>query len=185
MDAFWKHIWNYFPIQPWSVVIYLLWSWWASKKLPSNSYRKIPWLASWTDTICIVGVVVLIGDIIWIIISYFRWNNIYYVEPISYIFLPLARNISMIVVCIILISRNWVNEGYICLNKEVIFLTGLNILYIFLSFYLAPTKEWTHWLYALQNNYACWPYTWFISYPIGRAITSLLWIKMWSPKHAS
>lgn len=185
MNAYWQNIWKSFPISIWSAALYLVLSYWASKKLPSKSYKRIKRLAAWVDAICIIGVVVLIGDMIWIMTSYFRWDNIYYEEPISYIFLPLARNISMIVVCMLLMSRNWLREGYINLNREVIFWAGLNILYIFLCFYLAPGKEWTHWQYALENGYACWPYVWFISYPIGRAITSLLWVKMWSTKHVS
>ena len=185
MDEFWKYIWISFPISPWSLVLYLFLSYWASKKLPSNAYYRISWLASWVDSICVLGIIVLIGDIIWLSLCWFRWNITYSMNSFSYIFLPIARNVAMLIVCFLLISQNWIRAGYIKLSREVFLLAGFNVLYLFLWFYLSPGKEWTHWLYAIQNNYACWPYTWFISYPVGRAITSLVYIKMWRAPHAS
>lgn len=185
MDDFWKYIWKSFPISPWSVALYLVLSWWASRKIPSKLYGRIAWLASWADAICVLGVLVLVGDIFWLSLCWFRWNSSYALNSFSYIFLPIARNIAMIVVCILLMSRNWLYEGYISFSIEVISLIGLNIIYLLMYFYLAPGREWTHWLYALQNGYSCWPYTWFISYPIGRAITSMVYIKMWSTEHVS
>jgi len=185
MDEYWNYIWESFPISPWSVALYLVLSFWASKKLPSKTYKQIPRLASWADTICVLGVIVLVGDILWLSLCWLRWNSYYSANYFSYILLPLIRNIAIIPICIMLMSRNWMREGYIKFSRQVQYLIGLNILFLLLNFYLAPGMEWTHWVYALQNGYACWPYTWFISYPIGRAITSLIYIKMWSPENAS
>ena len=185
MDEFWKYIWKSFPISPWSVTLYLALSGWASRKLPSNAYQKISWLASWVDSICVLGIIVLIGDIFWLFLCWIKWNSSYAETAFSYIFLPIVRNISIMTICLLLVSQNWLRAGYINLGREVIQLVGLNIAYLFTWFYLSPGKEWTHWLYALQNDYSCWPYTWFLSYPIGRAITSLVYIKMWSTPHAS
>ena len=185
MDPFWKYIWKSFPISPWSIALYLILSFWASKKLPKNAYRKISWLASWVDSLCVLGVVVLVGDILWLSLCWFKWAPSYSLNSFSNISLPIFRNVAMIAVCLLLVSQNWLNAGFINLSREVIRLMGLNIVYLLLWFSLAPGKEWTHWLYALQNDYACWPYTWFISYPVGRAITSLVYIKMWSPTHVS
>ena len=185
MDDFWRYIWNSFPISPWSAALYLVLSWWASKKLPSTSYKRIPRLASWVDSIAVLGMLVLVGDILWLSLCWFRWTPTYYANYFSYILLPLIRNVAMIITCILLMSKNWLHEGYIKFSRKVVYLIILNIAYLFTNFFLAPGKEWTHWLYALQNGYACWPYTWFISYTIGRAITSLIYIKMWSPENAS
>lgn len=185
MDEFWKYIWKSFPISPWSIALYLALSRWASRKLPSDAYRKISWLASWVDAICILGVIVLIGDIFWLSLCWFKWSESYSQTAFSYIFLPILRNIALLNVCILLVSQNWLRAGYIHLSRPVIRLIGLNIVYLLLHFSLSPGKEWTHWLYALQNDYKCWPYTWFISYPIGRAITSLIYIKLWSKQHVN
>lgn len=185
MDDFWKYIWKSFPLSAWSAALYLVLSYWASKKLPSTSYKRIAWLAAWADSICILGILVLIGDIFWLSLCWLRWSESYSQNAFSYILLPMARNISMIFVCTLLVSHNWLHEGYISFSRQVKNFISLNILYLVIYFSLAPGREWTHWLYALQNGYACWPYTWFISYPIGRAITSLIWIKMWGSPHVS
>lgn len=185
MDEFWKYIWKSFPISPWSVALYAVWIWWAHKKLPSTSYKRIAWLGKLADTLCILGILALIGDTLWVSLCWFRWPESYSGIAFPYIFLPIVRNTSMIVVCTLLVSRNWLREGYIQINREVAKLIGINILYMVLRFYLAPGKEWTNWLYAIQNDFACWPYVWFLDYIVCRGLTTLVWLKMWSPKNAS
>ena len=185
MDYPWLTFLKGLPISPWSAALYLILTLWASRKLPSTSYRRIAWMASWVDAICLLGMLALFFDSLWVSLCWLRWTESYSLTAFSHIILPLSRNIAMFIVCITLISRNWIREGYINLSREVFLLFGLHISYTILRFCLAPGKEWTNWIYAMENGYACWPYVWFLDYVVLRLITTLLWIKIWSPKNAS
>lgn len=178
MNDYWLNIWKSFPISVWSVLLYLSLSWWASRKLPSKSYKRISWLASWADSICILGVVILAFDILWVITYWLKWAPL---NPQSYtlLILNIGRNVSTIIISLLLMSANWWNKGYLHFNGEVSVLIGLNVAYICLWFYFAPGIEWTNWVYALENGYGCWPSSWLIAYPIGKSLFSLLWFRMW------
>ena len=173
------------PISPWSAAQYLLMTWWASKKLPKDAYPKIAWLASWVDSICILGVLAVFFDSLWVSLCWLRWTPTYSENVFSHIILPILRNIAFFFICMLMMNHNWLRKGYINLSEEVFLLFGLHISYTILRFYLAPGKEWTNWLHAFENGYACWPYVWFLDYVVLRIILILLWIKLWSPKHVS
>lgn len=165
----------WYTISPtsWSLLLYAIWAWWASSKLPQDVYVRIPRLAAWVDAAFIAGVVVLVGDILWVIAVWARWGSAYPGE-IGLIANSLLRNFSILIICLIM-SKDWWKSGVIRWGSDVYLLWGVDLLYLTLWFGLAPGLEWTHWVYALENGYASWPYVWVIGYIIGRAITTLIY----------
>jgi len=164
---------------PWSIILYAIWAWWASKKIaPGENLRKR--LAAWVDCVWIAGVVVLVGDIMWVSAVWVRWAPIYPDELMLLVYSQI-RNFGLLSVSIIMSWHLW-EAKIVKWGSTIFWLWGLNFLYLLLWFGLAPGLEWTHWVYALENGYTTWPYVWGIGYIIGRAITTLIYWRTWDVK---
>ena len=162
---------------PWSIITYALWAWWASKKIsPEGSLRKR--LAAWVECVWIAGVVVLVGDILWVSAVWIRWVPTYPDELMLLVYSQI-RNFCLLSVSIVMSWHLW-EAKIVQWGSTVGKLWGLNLLYLLLWFGLAPGLEWTHWVYSLENGYSCWPYVWGIGYIIGRAITTLIYWRTWN-----
>ena len=165
---------------PWSIILYAIWAWWASKKIPPDLYVRFRMLAAWVDAVWVAGVVVIVGDILWVLAVWARWHSVYPGE-LGLITNSLLRNISILVICIIMSRKFW-RTRLVHWGPEVYALWGVNLIYLALWFGLAPGLEWTHWVYALENGYSTWPYVWGIGYIIGRIITTLIYWRTWDVK---
>jgi len=165
---------------PWSIILYAIWAWWASKKIPPDLYIRFNRLAAWVDAVFVAGVVVLVGDILWVSAVWIKWISLYPDETMLLVYSQ-VRNVSLLTISLIM-SRNFWRTKMIHWGPAVYSLWGLTILYLILWFGLAPGLEWTHWVYALENGYSCWPYVWGIGYIIGRAITTLIYWRTWHVK---
>jgi len=163
---------------PWSIVLYAIWAWWASKKIPPDLYVHLHRLAAWVDAIFVAGVVVLVGDILWVSAVWIRWIPNYPGEMMLLVNSQI-RNISLLAISLIM-SRDFWRTKMIHWGPAVYWLWGLDLLYLTLWFGLAPGLEWTHWVYALENGYACWPAVWGIGYIIGRIITTMIYWRTWN-----
>ena len=170
--------WYLISPSPWSIALYAIWAWWASKKIPSDMYIRIHRLAAWVDCVWVAGVVVLVGDILWVIADWIRWIPTH-PEDTMLLVNSQIRNISLLTICLIM-SRDLWKTKIIQWRADVYALWGVVLLYLALWFGLAPGVEWTHWVYAIENGYACWPTVWGISFIIGRAITTLIFWRTWN-----
>lgn len=172
--------WYTIAPSPWSVIMYAAWAWWASKKIPKDRYIRIHRLASWVDAIWVAGVVVLVGDILWVMAVWIRWLP---THPNELMLLVNAqiRNISILAISLIMSWNLWKTKT-VQWGPAVYNLWGINILYLLLWFGLAPGMEWTHWVYALENGYSSWPYVWFIAFIVGRIITTMIYMRTWNVK---
>lgn len=163
---------------PWSILLYAVWAWWASKKIvpwDSSFHQK---LAAWVDCVWIAGVVVLVGDIQWVTAVWIRWMPTYPDEMMLLIYSQI-RNFSLLAISLIM-SRCFWRTKIVQWGSTVYWLWVLNLLYLTLWFGLAPGLEWTHWVFALENGYSCWPAVWIIGYVIGRTITTLIFWRIWN-----
>jgi len=163
---------------PWSIAMYAIWAWWGSRRLPRDAYIRFHRLAAWVDALWIAGVVVLVGDILWVMAVWIRWGFVYPNEIMLLIY-SLIRNTAGLILCL-LMSRGWWNSGRVRWNMDVFCLWLVDLLYLIMWFGLAPGLEWTHWVYALENGYATWPYVGFIAFIIGRIITTTIYMRTWN-----
>lgn len=165
---------------PWSIILYTIWAWWASKKIPREKYIRFHRLAAWVDAVWVAGVVVLVGDILWVTAVGIRWLPTYPGE-LMLLVNSQVRNISLLAISLIMSWNMWKTK-MVQWGPTVGALWCLALLYLLLWFGLAPGLEWTHWVYALENGYACWPYAWGIGYIIGRIITTAIFWRTWNVK---
>ena len=172
--------WYTISPSPWSILLYAIWAYWGSKKLPRDTYVHIHRLAAWVDAVWIAGVVVLVGDILWVTAIWIRWHS-FFPHEIGLIANTQIRNLSMLTISLIM-SWKWWKFKIVHWGKDVYLLWGINLLYFALWIGLAPGIEWTHWVYALENGYPYWPIPWFITFIIGRAITTLIYWRTWNVK---
>ena len=167
---------------PWSVIMYALWALWGSKRLPKDAYTRFHRLAAWVDALWVAGVVVLVGDILWVAAVWIRWGAIYH-EQIMLLVYSQIRNVAGLILCFMMSQGLWRSKR-LRWGKDVYLLWGLDLIYLALWFGLAPGLEWTHWVYALENGFKSWPWVWVIGYIIGRIITTGIYVKTWSKRDA-
>ena len=167
--------WYTISPSPFSIAMYTLWAWWASKKIAPNGMRR---MSAWVDCVWIAGVVVLVGDIQWIIACWIRWVPTYPGDMMLLVY-SLVRNFSLLAMSLMMSWNMWKNK-MVHWGPAICWLWGLNILYLTLWFGLAPGLEWTHWVYALENGYSCWPYACFMAFIVGRIITTLIYWRTWN-----
>lgn len=172
--------WYTISPSPWSIILYALWAWWGSRRLPRDAYIRFQRLAAWVDALWIAGVVFLVGDVFWIIAVWVRWGSTYPSQIILLVY-SLIRNMSGLALCLLL-SQNWWKSKRVRWNAEVYCLWLLNLLYLVIWFGLAPGLEWTHWVYAIENGYSSWPYVCFIAFVVGRIITTTIFWRTWNVK---
>lgn len=163
---------------PWSILLYAIWAWWASKRITATGAPLRHRMGAWVQCIWVVGVVVLVGDIQWVIAVWIKWVPTYPGEMMLLVYSQI-RNFAMLAMSLIMSWDLWKNK-IVQWGTTVIYLWGLNCLYLLLWFGLAPSLEWTHWVYALENGYECWPYVWGIGYIIGRIITTAIFWRTWN-----
>lgn len=163
---------------PWSILLYAIWAFWASKKIAPQGRTFRQRLAAWVDAVFVAGVVVLVGDILWVSAVWIRWISTHPGEMMLLISSQI-RNVSLLAISLIM-SRDLWKAKIIQWGPAVYWLWGVNLLYLILWFGLAPGLEWTHWVYALENGYSSWPYVWGIGYIIGRIITTLIFWRTWN-----
>lgn len=168
---------------PWSIILYAIWAWWASKKIVPHDTTFRRRMAAWVDCVWVAGVVIIVGDILWVSAVWIRWIPTYPEDMILLVFSQL-RNISLLSISLIMSLSLW-KDKTIHWGPAVYWLWGVNLLYLILWFGLAPGLEWTHWVYALENGYSCWPAVWGIGYIIGRIITTLIYWRTWKFKYDS
>ena len=165
---------------PWSILMYSIWAWWASGKITDSetSFRRR--MGAWVDCVWVAGIVVLIGDILWVGAVWIRWGPIY-PEEIPLLVYSQIRNVALLGVSLIMSWEMWKNL-WISWGKDVALLWGLDIIYLTFWFGTAPSLEYTHWVYALENGYSAWLYAWGMGYIVGRMITTLIYWRTWDVK---
>ncbi|GAH18139.1 unnamed protein product [marine sediment metagenome] len=173
-------VWYTISPAPWSIMLYAIWAWWASKKIPKDKYIRLHRLAAWADAIWVAGVIVLVGDIQWVIAVWLRWISTY-PDELNLLVNCMIRNISILAISLIMSWNLWKSK-LVQWGPAVNLIWGVNLLYLLLWFGLAPGLEWTHWVYALENGYSIWPFTWFISFIVGRIITTIIFWRTWNVK---
>jgi len=172
--------WYTISPSPWSIILYAIWAFYGSKKIPKDAYMRLHGLAAWVDAIWVAGVVVLVGDILWVMATWVRWHSVYTGE-LGLIANSLLRDISILTICLIMSWNMWKTK-MVHWGPAVYLLWGVNLLFLLLWFGLAPSLEWTHWVYALENGYAYWPHVWGINFIIGRIITTTIFWRTWNVK---
>lgn len=172
--------WYTIAPSPWSIAMYALWAWWGSRRLPRNAYLRFHRIAAWVDALWIAGIVILVGDILWVMAVWIRWGFAYPSE-ITLLIYSLIRNTAGLILCL-LMSKNWWSSGKISWNKDVYWLWLIDLLYLAIWFGFAPSLEWTHWVFALENGYGIWPFVWLISFVVGRIITTTIYMRTWNVK---
>ena len=172
--------WYTISPSPWSIALYAIWAWWAVKKIPEDRYIRFKRLAAWVDAIWVAGVVVLVGDILWVMAAWIRWMPTYPGE-LTLLVNSQIRNMSMLTICILMSWKLWETK-MVQWGSAVFRLWGVNLLFLLLWFGVAPSLEWTHWVYALENGYTIWPYAWAIGFIPGRIITTIIFWRTWNIK---
>jgi hypothetical protein len=131
----------------------------------------------WVDALLCAGYVVLFGDIMWLIATGLKWCPVYPQWTMQVVY-SLARNI----VAVILI--NSINPELQRMNimkwgKEVWILWLVNAYFLLIWFGTADILYETHWVHAYLNG-ANWTYAWFMSFVVGRIITTLVYVRQWN-----
>jgi len=139
---------------PFTLIIWLLFTLWITHKIIKKvKYRRWQLLNAFTDGLFTVGLVVLVGDFMWVAACLLRFGMEYPFYPdVFQLLLCLARDAVGAVFCFLLVKHLFDN-GFLRFDGHFILATMLNASFLALWFISADSPAWTDWTYALRYNF--------------------------------
>lgn len=167
--------------------MYVAWAAWGYRHLVKNGYlegktsKYGPWflkLATFTEVIMAVGLIVLMGDTFWAAACGLRFLSSF-PESTQQMTFVLARD-GVGVIFFLMGAAELISEkAFDPLRGWWLWI--LNLAFLVLWFGLAPGPEWTDWTYALRHDYG-WLQAWrafSLSHILGRFITTTIYWRAW------
>lgn len=165
--------WWAFSPSPMTLTFWVLASLYGWYKLRNREYRRYSQLLRFTDAALILGVVVLFGDLIWVLICILKFGPQYPGE-VYQLSLCILRDLMGVIFCLFF-SMELIMEKKIDLMGSIP-LWGLNILFMVVWFVIAPDPSLTDWTYAWRYGYP-WERvleSFLISHVVGKSLS--FWI---------
>lgn len=178
MDLPW---WTFSP-SPFSFLFYFILSLYAYHKLrlyegPKTFRQKI---GLYTDTIFLVGAVVLFLDGWWIIICGLRFLPMF-PDSIIQLFFSGARDFVGVIFCLMFVGHYFLVEGFTRIKRITIVLFIVDLIFLIVWFALSPSPAYTDWTYAIKNNYPMETIiiSFLTSHILGKTIAATIFLSIW------
>lgn len=172
--------WFAFSPSPFTVAYWLLLAGWAATfKLKYIPYKRFTRLAKLTDGLFIVGLVVLSNDIVWVVGSLLKWGGLY-PESVFQLYLCIGRNIAGVVLCVLAVWP-YLKIRLIRFTFITAALYLVNVAFMTVWFWLAPSPAFTDWTFAIRHNYSFnVVFSGFlVSHILGKTLTALIYLSLW------
>lgn len=178
MDLPW---WAFSP-SPFSFLFYFLLSTYAYVKLrrytaPNTLRRKI---GLYTDTIFLVGTVVLFLDGWWIITCSLRFLPIFPGSTQQLLYSGL-RDFVVVIFCLMFVGHYFWIEGFVQIKRKTVILFLANLVFLVVWFWLSPSPAYTDWTYAIKNNYPMQTVltSFLTSHILGKSLVTFIFLSLW------
>lgn len=172
--------WYALSPSPFTVVYWIvLASWAAIFRLNVQTYKRFQMFARFTDALFIVGLVVVSNDIIWVFACLFKWGALY-PASVPQLGFCVARNVAAVMFCYLL-TFHLFKKRVVGFTKATWLLYGVNVLFMSVWFWLAPTPAFTDWTYAIRHDYSLNVVagSFLISHIGGKTLTGLIYLSLW------
>jgi len=165
---------------PFSIIFYLILTIWGAKQLLKRTeYKRWKRLNAFTDSLFILGFIVLLGDLTWVIFCGLRFGWAYPSSVLQVLFSG-GRDVAGITFCFLLIGSHFKN-GILTFGNKTWWLLIWNALFIFVWFLLAPSPAWTDWTFAIRHGFPLETVltSFFISHVIGKLLVATTYYTVW------
>jgi len=164
-----------FTLIVWTVLIV-----WGTRQLLKNvKYKRWKRLVALTDSIFVLGLVVLPLDLMWVLVCGLRFGMMFPDSVLQLVFCGL-RDIVGIILCYLLVGK-YFEEKILKFNGKTVLLMTVNLAYLIVWFLCATTPALTDWTYAIRYDY---PLTmvltsFFVSHVVGKSLAGLIYSSIW------
>lgn len=164
---------------PFSILFYLLLTFYGMRKLMAKVQYKRKVLGSFTDGLFLVGFIVLITDTIWVVMSGLRFGSLY-PRSVPQLVLSAGRNLVGLLLCYLLVG-GYFKQGVCKLTKHTAQLILVNTVFIVVWFLLAPSPAYTDWTFAIRHDYPLLTVlsSFLISHIIGKTLVAATYLTIW------
>ena len=165
---------------PVSILFYLLLAFYAMKRLLQvKHYPKWTYVVTFTDALLLVGFVVLLLDACWVLVCAIRFLPEY---PGSFFQLAFSfcRDIAGVVFCYLLTSSLFKHRIF-TIRQQTPILFVLNLLFLIVWFWAAPSPAYTDWTFAIRNDYG-WDVvaaSFVMSHVLGKSLVATIFLSCW------
>ena len=158
---------------PVTVCMYALFALWGAQRLLKRApYKHLRYVMAFIDALMVLGVIVLIGDLIWVVGILLRFGSQYPGSVRQLLFCG-ARDIAGLAFCLLLTEKLWKNHAVIW-TRNTTYGILFNMIFMGVWFTLAPSPVYTDWTYAIIHGQPTHviAFSFFISHVLGRIITA-------------
>ena len=152
----------------------------AKHLLKRNEYRRWRRLNAFTDSLFILGFIVLSMDLMWVVVCGFRFSWFYPLESGLQLFACAGRNVVGMSFCYLLIGGYFKN-GTVNFTKNTTIAYVANLVFLAVWFGLSPGPWLTDWTYAIRHGYpqATVLTSFFISHVVGKTLLTIIFVTIW------
>lgn len=153
--------------------------WGAHQLLKKVKYKRWKYLIALTDSVFVLGMVVLPLDLMWVVVCGLRFGMMF-PDSVLQLFFCGLRDIMGIIFCYILIGK-YFEQKIVKFKGKTVLLWIVNLVFLVVWFLYATTPAQTDWTYAIRYDY---PLTiiltsFFISHIIGKSLAALIYFSVW------
>jgi len=145
-------------------------------KKDSQWIDGMEWINAFTESVFLMGFIVLSMDILWMLVCAARFLPMY-PQDISQVLLVLARDGVGMIFCYLLVGER-IKDGIISFNYGTSLAYLLLLGFFALVFMVAPNPTWTDWTYAIRQgcDMSTILYSLLVPYGMGKAFgTIVIW----------
>ena len=172
--------WYALSPSPFTIIFWLILVFWGAKQLLKRTeYRRWKLLNAFTDSVFILGFIVLLGDLTWVVFCGLRFGWTYPDSVLQLVFSG-GRNVAGIMFCFLLIGSHFKN-GVLTFSSKTGGLLIVNGFFIFVWFLLAPSPAFTDWTFAIRHGFPLETVltSFFISHVVGKSLLTIVFVTIW------
>ena len=171
----WARSPSIFTVVFWTVLIVLG----TRQLLKKVKYKRWKHLVALTDSIFVLGLVVLPLDFMWVLVCSLRFGILFPDSVLQLVFCGL-RDIVGIILCYLLVGK-YFEEKILKFNGKIILFLMINLVYLIVWFLYARTPAQTDWTYAIRYDYPLSVIltSFFVSHVVGKSLAALIYFSIW------
>jgi len=172
--------WFYQSPNPLTLFFWFMMAWYGSMQLEAVSFKRFPRLMRFLNALFIAGIIVLIQDLYFLVITTIRWVPVYPQYATLDFWLCFPRDLCALALCFLL---EWEYIGMFSLNRRTWF--GFACLWFVTSAFtfLAPTMGLTNWTFAITEGMpdSTILLAFMFNFALGKPFLFWIYTTMWNP----
>lgn len=168
---------------PFSIIFYFILIFYGIRKLlKTNKYRRWKYVNAFAEAFFILGLIVLIGDCLWIVACGLRFGTLF-PDSLPQLGYSFARNIAGLALCFLLVGNDF-KRGLLSFKPSTYLMFYVNCIFLLAWFGLSSSPAYTDWTFAIRYDYpfATVLLSFLVSHVIGKGLVASIYYTIWGKR---